>query len=58
MVQESYQSQKMVLDAFLLNTQHYNVSAAIQGKEYRSPQHLDVAAFETGAFGSPSTTVS
>ena len=29
-------NQKMVLDAFSLNTQHYRVSRAIQGTEYHS----------------------
>ena len=59
---ESYQRlKKMVLDATLLNTQHYKVrikgSGAIQGKELDPPLHLGVVAIEKGALGSPSTTV-
>ena len=53
----------MVLDASLLNTQHYKVR--IKGrKEEQSrerssalPLHLCVVVIEKGAFGSPSTTV-
>ena len=49
----------MVLDAALLNTQHYEVR--INGKvEERSdtlPYTLGVVAIEKGAFGSLSTTV-
>ena len=54
-------TQKMVLDATLLNTQHYKVR--IKGKVEQSrercsaPLHLGVEAIEKGAFGSPSTTV-
>ena len=55
-------TQKMVLDATLLNTQHYKVR--IKGKVEQSrerssalPLHLGVVAIEKGAFGSPSTTV-
>ena len=56
-------TQKMVLDATLLNTQHYMVR--IKGKveqlreKNRAPPHthLCVEAIEKGAFGSPSTTV-
>ena len=49
-------TQKMVLDAFLLNTQPYKVRIkgkveAIQGKELRPPLHLGVVAIEMGAFG-------
>ena len=50
---------KMVLDASLLNTQHYEVR--IKGKVEKSrewssaPLHLGVVAIEKGAFGSPST---
>ena len=51
----------VILDAFLLNTQHYKV--LIKGK-YSNPGkgvvpsvHLSVVAIEKGAFGSPSTTV-
>ena len=55
-------TQKMVLDAYLLNTQHYKVR--IKGKVGQSwersigpPLHFGVVAIEKGAFGSPSTTV-
>ena len=44
-------TQKMVLDASLLNTQHYKVR--IKGKV----KYLGVVAIEKGAFGSPSTMV-
>ena len=53
---------KMVLDATLLNTQHYK--ARIKGKVEQSrercsapPRNLGVEAIEKGAFGSPSTTL-
>ena len=50
------QTQKMVLDAALLNTQYYKVR--MKGKmELRPPQHLGVEAFEKRAFMSPLTTV-
>ena len=51
----------MVLDASLLNTQHYKVR--IKGKVEQSregvapPLHLGVVAIEKGAFGLPSTMV-
>ena len=51
----------MLLDATLLNTQHYKVR--IKGKVEQSmewsntPQHFGVAGIEKGAFGSPSTAV-
>ena len=55
-------TQKMVLDASLLNTQYYK--AWIKGKVEQSRErcsaphtHLGVVAIEKGAFGSPSTTV-
>ena len=54
-------TQKMVLDASLLNTQHYKVR--IKGKVEQSregvapPLHLGVVAIEKGAFGLPSTMV-
>ena len=54
-------TKKMVLDASLLNTQHYKVR--IKGKVGQSwkrgstPLHLGVVAIEKGAFGSPLTTV-
>ena len=54
-------TQKIVLDASWLNTQHYKVrikgSGAIQGKELRPPLHLGVVAIEKGAFESLSTTI-
>ena len=53
---------KIVLDAALLNTQHYKVRIKdkveqIQGKEWRPPLHLGVVAIEKVAFGLPSTKV-
>ena len=54
-------TQKIVLNATLLNTQHYKVR--IKGKVEQSrernstPLHLGVVAIEKGAFWSPSTTV-
>ena len=55
-------TQKMLLDAALLNTQHYKVR--IKGKMEQSrerskgpPLLLSVVAIEKGAFGSPSTIV-
>ena len=52
---------KMVLDASLVNTQHYDVciksKGVIQEKEYRPSQHLDIETIEKGAFGSLLTTV-
>ena len=55
-------TQKMVLDAALLNTQHYKIR--IKGKVEQSgesssalPLHLGVVAIGKGTFGSPSTTV-
>ena len=51
-------TQKMVLDASLLNTQHYKVR--VKGKVEQSREKsstLGVVAIEKGAFGSPSTTV-
>ena len=54
-------TQKMGLDASLLNTLHYKVrikdSGAIQGKELCPLQQLGVVAIGNGAFGSPSTAV-
>ena len=53
-------TQKIVLDATFLNTQHYKVrinGGAITGKELCHPLHLGVVAIEKGASGSPSTTV-
>ena len=46
---------KMVLDAALLNTQHYKVFT--KEKELRPPIHVGVEAIEKGTFGSPSITV-
>ena len=54
-------TQKMVLDAALLNTQHYKVR--MKGKMEQSREwsnallHFGVVAIEKGAFGSPSTKV-
>ena len=54
-------TQKMVLDASLLNTQHNKVG--IKGKVGQSwersstPLHLGVVAIEKGAFGTPTTMV-
>ena len=55
-------TQKMVLDAALLNTQHYKVRIKGKVEKYRErssalPLHLHVVANEKGAFGTPSTTV-
>ena len=55
-------TQKMVLDASLLNTQHYKVrikSKVEQSRERSNAPtlHLGVVAIEKGAFGSPSTMV-
>ena len=53
-------TQKMVLDAALLNTQNYNVrfkGRVEQSREWSSaPLHFSVVTIEKGAFGSPSTT--
>ena len=58
---ESYQTQNMVLDTSLLNTQHYKVrikSKIEQSMERGSTlQYLGVVAIEKGALGSPPTTV-
>ena len=48
-------TQKMVLDACLLNTQYYKVG--IKGKVEQSREMSSVVAIEKGAFVSPSTTV-
>ena len=53
---------KMVLNAALLNTQHYKVGIKgkiEQSRERSSPPllHLGVVAIEKGAIGSPSTKV-
>ena len=52
---------KMVLDATLLNTQHYKVGIkdkVEQSREWSSaPLHLSVVAIKKGAFESPSTKV-
>ena len=51
-------TQNIILDASLLNTQHYKVRIKCnQGKEKRFPVHLDVVPIEKKAFWSPSTTV-
>ena len=52
-------TQKMVLDATLLNTQHYKLRIKGKmehpGKVVVPPLHLGVVAIERGAFVSPST---
>ena len=54
-------AQKMVLDAALLNTQHYEVrikGKVGQSKEWSStPLHLGLVAIEKGVFGSLSTKI-
>ena len=40
---------KMVIDTYLLNTQHYKIR--IKGKVERPPLHFGVVAIEKGAFG-------
>ena len=55
-------TQRMVLDAALLNTQHYKVrikGKVVQSREWSSAPllHLSVVAIEKGAFGSPSIRV-
>ena len=55
---ESYQTlKKMVLDATLLNTQHYKVRVkwSNPGKGVAPSLHFSVVAIEKGAFGSPLT---
>ena len=54
-------TQKMVLNTFLLNAQHYKgtyqgYSGAIEGNELHLFLHLIVVAIEKGTFDSPSTT--
>ena len=48
-------TQKMVLDASLLNTQHYKVR--IKGKVGQSREWNSLGAIEKRAFASPLTTV-
>ena len=54
-------TQKMVLDASLLNTQNYKVGTKGKVEQSRerssAPLHLGVVPIEKGAFGSPSTKV-
>ena len=54
-------TEKMVLDATLLSTQHHKKwmkGKVEQTEEWSSaPLHLGVAAFEKGAFGTPTTKV-
>ena len=54
-------TQKMVLDTFLLNNQHYKVWVKGKwnnpGKRVVPSLHHDVVAYEKRAFGSPLTTV-
>ena len=54
------QTQKIVLDATLINTQPYKVrikSKVEQSREWSSPLHLRVVAIEKETFGSPLTKV-
>ena len=48
-------TQKIVLDANLLNTHHYKVR--IKGKVEQSRERSSAVSIEKGAFGSPLTTV-
>ena len=53
-------TQKMVLDAALLNTQYHKARikcGAIQEKELLPPQCLGVVAYKNGALGSPEGTL-
>ena len=53
-------TQKMLLDAALLGTQHYKVrikGKVEQSREWCPPLHLGVVAIEKGDFGSPLTKV-
>ena len=55
-------TQKIVLDATLLNTQHFKIriKGKVEQPRERSsalPLHLVVGAIEKEAFGAPSTTV-
>ena len=50
-------TQKMVLDATLISTQHYKVRVKEQFRESRSALPYSLVAIEKGAFWSPSTTV-
>ena len=53
-------TQKMVLDAALVNTQHYKVrikSKVEQSREWSCTLPYTLVAIEKGAFGSPSTKV-
>ena len=48
--------QKLKLDDSMLNTQHYKLSGAKQGKEYSLSRHFRVIAIEKGTFGLLLTT--
>ena len=54
-------TQKMILDASFINTQHYylEIMGKVEQSRERSsaPLHHGVVAIENGAFRSPSTTV-
>ena len=50
-------TQKMVLDATLLNTQHYKVRIKGKVKQSREWSSAPLLHLEKGAFGSPSTIV-
>ena len=61
-IESNAKTQKMVLEAALLNTQHYKVRIKGKVEQYREgssapPLLLGVVAIEKGAFESPSTTV-
>ena len=50
-------TQKMVIDATLLNPQHYKVRIKRKEKQSRKWPHLSVVAIRKRAFGSPLTMV-
>ena len=50
-------TQKIVLDAALLNTQNYKVKWSNAGNGVAPSLNFGVEAIEKDAFGSPSTTV-
>ena len=50
-------TQKMALDATLLNKVRIKGKVEQSGERCNAPLHLGVVAIEKGAFGSPSTTV-
>ena len=50
-------TQKMVLDASLLNIQQYKVGIKGKVEQSRERSSASIVAIEKGAFGSPSTNV-